>query len=234
MRFECNCKAPLLSVFSFSLACSVDRALRQHISTLQQRSAPTHCLLRWQDLGAYYTIGTVQIWNRGDCCQGRLGQFQILVGSSPGPSAGTLASTPLTFNQVCYAQTTTTVVNPVGTFACTSAMYGRYVTVQQTYNPIDSSYSMNLCAILVFQAVNVAYNQPTSSCGVYNNFTVDSDTVLVGYQTSVAAAAGCPNGAYYNSPNNAGMPWVTIVRTSRNINLCLASMPANFCCKALN
>ena len=85
------------------------------------------------------------------------------VGNNPPPnplwnavssgSPSTWTNSPLTFNQACYVQNTTVLINPSATYPCNAV--GRYITVQQLYSALDNAPPngggcLNLCAFFAY------------------------------------------------------------------------------------
>jgi hypothetical protein len=97
----------------------------------------------WQvDLGASAAIGSIVIWNRSDCCSGRLGNYSIFISDTPfGPNdtPATLQGRPGTFGTQQYYGS-----NPTVTILSGGAQ-GRYVRVQ-----LNSTNYLSLAEVQVF------------------------------------------------------------------------------------
>ena len=82
----------------------------------------------WQvDLGASSIIHMIKIWNRTDCCSGRLNDFWVFVSDTPfnaGDTPSTLQNRPGT-----WGSHQTTLPNP-STVIDTGGVQGRYIRVQ--------------------------------------------------------------------------------------------------------
>ena len=99
------------------------------------------------DLGARYTTTDYQIWNRYDCCGGRLSPFSIFVSETSGLVDGVPVGAPLSLSACAtYSNATPpeTIQGPcVGT--------GRYVIIQLTgNNSYDGGRELNICAFQIF------------------------------------------------------------------------------------
>ena len=177
------------------------------------------------DLGAFYNVSSVQIWNRGDGGDGpysvraRLGQFQILLGSNAGPPQGITGSSILTFNAACYTQSFNVYLTSVGTYPCGGA--GRYLTIQQTgdadYNDGYPSNYMNLNALLVFgnalaapppmPPLPLAWDSSVSLCTkITHRWPLNSNyaPTLTAVSDSIGTAAGTAHGGFSYSRDHSG------------------------------
>jgi sugar lactone lactonase YvrE len=83
----------------------------------------------WQvDLGAPATVNSIVVWNRTDCCGGRLGDYWVFVSNTPFLPTDT--PTTLQFRAGTWANHQTLAPNPSTTIA--AGTQGRYVRVQLT------------------------------------------------------------------------------------------------------
>ena len=100
------------------------------------------------DLGAPMAVATVQLWNRGDCCQSRMAAFALYVGDAPPPAPGP-SSAPYPVNgPPCYNQSGPAPW-PYQDYPCVAT--GRYVTFQANA-VLSHTDVINVCAMLVFAA----------------------------------------------------------------------------------
>jgi hypothetical protein len=84
----------------------------------------------WQvDLGASATVNSVVVWNRTDCCGGRLGDYWVFVSNTPFLASDT--PTTLQGRAGTFSSHQTTAPSPFTTIAFNSVQ-GRYVRVQLT------------------------------------------------------------------------------------------------------
>lgn len=110
----------------------------------------------WQvDLGNVYSVTSVRIANRGDCCQERLANFTIEL-SVQDPA--TLPGFPALTNRssVCYHQPTSFPIDPPTTFQCNSPVCGRYLRLVQ-FN------QFSLCEVEVYGDLVVTTSTPTAT-----------------------------------------------------------------------
>jgi hypothetical protein len=84
----------------------------------------------WQvDLGAPATVSSVVVWNRTDCCSGRLSDYWVFISNTPFFPTDT--PTTLQSRAGTFASHQTTAPSPSTTIA-TNGAQGRYVRVQLT------------------------------------------------------------------------------------------------------
>jgi hypothetical protein len=99
----------------------------------------------WQvDLGASYTLSSIAIWNRTDCCGSRLSDYWVFVSDNPfqpGDTPATLQNRAATWNSH-----QTAAPNPFTVVAATGVQ-GRYVRVQ-----LGGANYLSLAEVQVFGA----------------------------------------------------------------------------------
>lgn len=95
----------------------------------------SHCLYgmrlfgaRSVDLGASYAIGTIVIYNRGDCCGQNFQNVEIRVGPGPVVPGGT--DPRRTGNALCAFLPGPSTTGAVMAVQCVTAMAGRWVSLQ--------------------------------------------------------------------------------------------------------
>ena len=103
------------------------------------------------DLGGAREINLVKVFNRLDCCQARLNNFQVWVSSSAGqqywqPGIG-LQCDPSQYNPLIASVPGFTVSFPCYRTGTTTFLSGRYVTFQRTTANVDC---MNIAELQVF------------------------------------------------------------------------------------
>jgi len=86
------------------------------------------------DLGSAQEVGSVQVWNRGDCCGGRLNKFQVHVGDQT-----TVSDNALCAKDVAIGQGQNKVVDCAG-------KPGRYVSIS-----LPKRDYLTLCEVKVFR-----------------------------------------------------------------------------------
>lgn len=85
----------------------------------------------WQvDLGSSAALASIVIWNRTDCCGGRLGDYWVFVSDTPFAATDTPAT--LTNRAETWSNHQTVAPNPATTIAVAQGVTGRYVRVQLT------------------------------------------------------------------------------------------------------
>ncbi|PHN02337.1 galactose-binding domain-containing protein [Flavilitoribacter nigricans] len=121
----------------------------------------------WEvDLGSYELINTINIFNRDDCCQNRLGNMYILISNTPFPSdasdlSGALLNADFQF-QLSATESGDPIINVGGEV-------GRYVRLQLSGdNP--GGNTINIAEVQVF-----ACNTDTDSDGIPDYLDTDSD-----------------------------------------------------------
>eukprot|EP00795_Rhopilema_esculentum_P011495 gene11495-21712_t len=88
------------------------------------------------DLDATYSIGTVKITNRGDCCATRLSNFYVYVGDD---------TENIHANSQCFFYSGYPSAGSTVTLSCTSAVSGRFVFVI-----LRDTGLLTLCEVRVF------------------------------------------------------------------------------------
>ncbi|XP_074654760.1 SCO-spondin-like [Tubulanus polymorphus] len=96
------------------------------------------------DLGKPYTVRSVTLVNRVDCCSSRLRNFKILV--SPTPFDQQASFTP---GQVCSTNTDSLGAGATVEFTCPAKLEGRYVAIRS-----ESGDPLTLCEVKVNGAVD--------------------------------------------------------------------------------
>jgi hypothetical protein len=97
----------------------------------------------WQvDLRTSYTISSINIWNRTDCCGTRLSDYWVFVSNTPFSSSDTPAS--LSSRAGTWASHQHAAPNPL-TSISTGGVPGRYVRVQ-----VNGSAFLSLAEVEVF------------------------------------------------------------------------------------
>jgi len=86
------------------------------------------------DLGSAEEVGSVQVWNRGDCCGGRLNNFQVHVGDQT-----TVSDNALCAKDVAIGQGQNKVVDCAGKI-------GRYVSIS-----LPKRDYLTLCEVKVYR-----------------------------------------------------------------------------------
>jgi hypothetical protein len=97
----------------------------------------------WQvDLGSSYTMNSIVIWNRTDCCQSRLSDYWVFVSDTPFESTDT--PTTLQARAGTYSSHQTSAPSPAASIVISGAE-GRYVRIQLS----DTDY-LSLAEVQVF------------------------------------------------------------------------------------
>jgi len=145
----------------------------------------------WQvDLGANATVRSVAIWNRTDCCPGRLSDYWVFVSDIPFQPTDTPAT--LQNRIATYSSHQTTAPSPAAMigFGGTDGVHGRYLRVQLT----GADY-LSLAEVQVFgfgstaAPTNVALGKPAAQ-----------SSTLPGVLSAAASSAvdGNPDGNFYD------------------------------------
>jgi len=146
----------------------------------------------WQvDLGASFTLSSIVIWNRTDCCGSRLGDYWIFVSDTPFAANDTPAS--LQNRSATWNNHQTTAPNPSSTIGASGAQ-GRYVRVQ-----LSGTNYLSLAEVQVFGAVGsipLAITGPASlPAGVVGaSYTSTTVTATGGTGPYTWSASGLPSG----------------------------------------
>jgi F5/8 type C domain len=128
----------------------------------------------WQvDLGSVQNIGSIQLWNRTDCCSERLSNFYVLVSDTPFTSTDLMT----TLGQPGVSNYYTPGQVAIGT-TITAGRTGRYVRVQ-----LAGTNALSLAEVEVMSAVNLATGKPATQ-----------STTL--YTTAAVAVDGNTNGSF--------------------------------------
>ena len=102
------------------------------------------------DLGQTYSTTQLVVWNRNDCCWGRLTPFSITISGTNATSSPTLKD-----QAPCFTSNDPKPPSTVGIYANCSSV-GRYVIIRLTgQNNYDRGYNFHLCAIQVYGSVYI-------------------------------------------------------------------------------
>ena len=135
----------------------------------------------WQvDLGAVATIGSIVVWNRTDCCAGRLGDYWVFVSNTP--FAATDTPTTLQNHAGTWSSHQTAQPNP-NTTVTVPAVQGRYVRVQ-----LSGTNYLSLAEVQVYGLPDLALNKPATQ----------SSTLVLGTTDASKAVDGSVDGNYYH------------------------------------
>jgi hypothetical protein len=146
----------------------------------------------WQvDLGASFTLSSIIIWNRTDCCGSRLGDYWIFVSDTPfaaNDTPATLQNRPATWNNH-----QTTAPNPSSNIGASGAQ-GRYLRVQ-----LSGTNYLSLAEVQVFGgggSIPLAITGPASlPAGVVGtSYTPTTLTATGGTGPYTWSASGLPSG----------------------------------------
>jgi hypothetical protein len=140
----------------------------------------------WQvDLGAPASVSSVTIWNRTDCCPGRLSDYWVFVSNTPFLATDTPAT--LMNRAGTFASHQTTAPNPSATIAVNAQ--GQYVRVQLS----DTDY-------LSLAEVQVLGTGGAPISNLARSKTATQSSTLPGYATDGAPVAvdGNTDGAFYD------------------------------------
>jgi hypothetical protein len=151
----------------------------------------------WQvDLGASASVSSIVIWNRTDCCGGRLSDYWVFVSDTPFLATDTPST--LQGRAGTFASHQTSAPNPSTTIAAVAQ--GRYVRVQLT-----SAGYLSLAEVQVFGT-----GAPAISNLAQGKAATES-SVLPGTPAASAAVDGNPDGNFYDgsvtATNLDANPW---------------------------
>ena len=151
----------------------------------------------WQvDLGASASVSSIVIWNRTDCCGGRLSDYWVFVSDTPFLATDTPST--LQGRAGTFASHQTSAPNPSTTIAAVAQ--GRYVRVQLT-----SAGYLSLAEVQVFGT-----GAPAISNLAQGKAATESST-LAGTPPASAAVDGNPDGSFYDgsvtATNLDANPW---------------------------
>ncbi len=154
----------------------------------------------WQvDLGSTYTVQTVRLWNRSDCCTTRLGNFVIFVSQSD--MAGRSYTSLLADPAVARVQVSATVGRSLDVAV---PAHGRYVRVQLAGTGI-----LSLAEVEVF-----GHNNATTQglAGQYFNSVNLNGAVALNRQEAVSFDWGAGAPAASVNADNFSVRWTGFVR----------------------
>ena len=122
-----------------------------------------------------YNIYAVQLWNRGDNAgifAGRLQNFNLYVGGTPPPAAGTQLSNVYPYNPACLSHVGTQGPLVTGIYPCVAV--GRYLTFQST-SVSNSANLVALCNVAAYGGLATAFTNL-----VYSGLTATASSTYTG------------------------------------------------------
>ncbi len=140
----------------------------------------------WQvDLGSSQIVGSINIWNRTDCCGSRLGDYWVFVSDTPFLPTDTPAT--LQFRAGTFSIHETSAPNPSTIIA--PVAQGRYVRVQLSGPSYLSLAEVQVYGVPAPAAADLALGMPATQ-----------SSTLPGFPTALASAAvdGSTDGVFYD------------------------------------